>query len=705
MLTALPNSLSEDRRAVLVHKVTQIHILMKEGYQDNFSKFHPISLEIVQHLKEILPGSFNIVKITLFLSDNEITQENLQKLITKHSLKPFDLMLVESGESLRLCFIDSFLRVCAGSSFNEGFAPPSIFYKFMWQNGLTDLAVAELYKDPSFASLKYQPLPPFGILSGQWLDWFMCNYRTLGRGNYGTVESYSIGTSNIAVKRSPNIHRGVNRELMREAAYYQRFSHPNILKLVDIFTSFGSTALIFPQALGDFVKYKEQQIKIKGSVLLQMTRAIAYLHSEGILHGDLKETNFLYFKNKDGQIQVVLADFGLAVKLPYVEDQSVFIYWYRAPEIILGSKYTEASDIWALGCVFFRILAETHLFVGATPKIILEQITAEFGKITEDNWPDSSKLSEASILQSLNVERTTTKMEDYRPKMDVYFDLIRSMLQVNPAERISAFEIFHSSVFDDIRDELSSPLLAAADVLPINDRRAVLSQIAPVLNFPQANFKDKLAGYFYFLELQERQKITIDLFSQYILLYERSFHLENICSQSHQLAVFSIIINFYLSREFKTGDFAFNNIIAQAKLQILKELKYDLIYTTSFDVMRVLHSSYSSISLTIARSLLYFSYLTSLSSKHDSIVIVHLIYSLVARFFEKEEVLPTLTEVQSFYQSSPSLEKLSRDLSAAEELLVSELGQIRQLPQLKHYCRIISEKYYQPLLILDKLFP
>jgi hypothetical protein len=264
MLTALPNSLSEDRRAVLVHKVTQIHILMKEGYQENFSKFHPISLEIVQHLKEILPRSFNMVKITLFLSDGEITQENLQKLIIKHSLKQFDLMLIESGESFRLCFIDSFLRYCAGSSFNEVFVPPSIFSKFMWQHGLTDLAVAELYNNSIFARLKYQPLPPFGILSGQWLDWFMCNYRTLGRGNYGTVESYSINTSmNIAVKRSPNIHRGINRELMREAAYYQRLSHPNILKLVDVFTSFGSTALIFPQAIGDLLNTKKNKLKEK----------------------------------------------------------------------------------------------------------------------------------------------------------------------------------------------------------------------------------------------------------------------------------------------------------------------------------------------------------------------------------------------------------------------------------------------------------
>lgn len=89
----------------------------------------------------------------------------------------------------------------------------------------------------------------------------------------------------------------------------------------------------------------------------QLMSALDYCHSEYIIHRDLKPQNLLI--DLDGRIK--LADFGLArhVGIPirgYTHE--VITLWYRAPEILLGTKvYTAAVDIWSLGCIMSELVS------------------------------------------------------------------------------------------------------------------------------------------------------------------------------------------------------------------------------------------------------------------------------------------------------------------------------------------------------------
>ncbi len=98
------------------------------------------------------------------------------------------------------------------------------------------------------------------------------------------------------------------------------------------------------------------------SYLRQLLDGIAYCHSNRVLHRDLKPQNLLI----DSQGCIKLADFGLARTFsipmrPYTHE--VITLWYRAPEILLGTKqYTCSVDVWSLGCIFAEMVNE-YLFI------------------------------------------------------------------------------------------------------------------------------------------------------------------------------------------------------------------------------------------------------------------------------------------------------------------------------------------------------
>jgi len=100
------------------------------------------------------------------------------------------------------------------------------------------------------------------------------------------------------------------------------------------------------------------------TLILQLTGAVKYLHSNWILHRDLKTSNLLM--NNRGQMKV--ADFGMARYYgdpPPKLTQLVVTLWYRAPELLLGAeKYGAEIDLWSVGCIFGELLTKQPLLQG-----------------------------------------------------------------------------------------------------------------------------------------------------------------------------------------------------------------------------------------------------------------------------------------------------------------------------------------------------
>ena len=91
-------------------------------------------------------------------------------------------------------------------------------------------------------------------------------------------------------------------------------------------------------------------------ILYQMTKALKYLHTGFVIHRDLKPSNILVNSN----CTVKLCDFGLVRSISSLTEtnpiltEGVATRWYRAPEVLLGSKsYSTPADVWSFGCIIF----------------------------------------------------------------------------------------------------------------------------------------------------------------------------------------------------------------------------------------------------------------------------------------------------------------------------------------------------------------
>lgn len=97
------------------------------------------------------------------------------------------------------------------------------------------------------------------------------------------------------------------------------------------------------------------------TLLHQLVSATAHMHSQWIVHRDLKTSNLLM--NNRGQLKI--ADFGLARHLGEPLTQLVVTLWYRAPELLLGAvTYGAEVDMWSIGCIFGELLLKEPLLQG-----------------------------------------------------------------------------------------------------------------------------------------------------------------------------------------------------------------------------------------------------------------------------------------------------------------------------------------------------
>lgn len=123
----------------------------------------------------------------------------------------------------------------------------------------------------------------------------------------------------------------------------------------------------------------------------QVLLGLDFLHSQGVIHRDIKGDNIL--TTKDGEIK--LADFGVSVMLEQTmtcgESKHISFagtpFW-MAPEVIQGETVTAASDIWSLGCTIIELLT------GKPPYFELNQYTAMTKIVNEKSPPIPKDISD-----------------------------------------------------------------------------------------------------------------------------------------------------------------------------------------------------------------------------------------------------------------------------------------------------------------------
>ncbi|XP_030049331.1 calcium/calmodulin-dependent protein kinase type IV isoform X2 [Microcaecilia unicolor] len=159
------------------------------------------------------------------------------------------------------------------------------------------------------------------------------------------------------------LKKTVDKKIVRtEIGVLLRLSHPNIIKLLEVFETPTEISLVLELVTGGelfdrIVEKGYYSERDAADAVKQILEAVAYLHENGIVHRDLKPENLLY-ATPAPDAPLKIADFGLS---KIVEDQVAMktvcgTPGYCAPEILRGCAYGPEVDMWSVGIITYILL-------------------------------------------------------------------------------------------------------------------------------------------------------------------------------------------------------------------------------------------------------------------------------------------------------------------------------------------------------------
>jgi serine/threonine protein kinase/Flp pilus assembly protein TadD len=247
----------------------------------------------------------------------------------------------------------------------------------------------------------------------------------IGRGGMATV---FLGQDlkhrrRVAIKvLHPELSAAVGPErFLREIEAVAGLTHPHVLPLYDSGEANGLLFYIMPYVEGESLRHRldrEEQLPVEEAIRItqEVAEALDHAHRNGLIHRDIKPGNILL---EEGH--AVVTDFGVARAISDVGTEKVTATGmavgtpaYMSPEQAAGQEVSERSDLYALGCVLYEMLAGEPPLVGPTPQsTAAKRLTDRPTPLPALRGTVSTELSQAveTALEKAPVDRYATVPE------------------------------------------------------------------------------------------------------------------------------------------------------------------------------------------------------------------------------------------------------------------------------------------------------
>ncbi len=161
---------------------------------------------------------------------------------------------------------------------------------------------------------------------------------------------------------------------VKEARSLARLSHPNIVSVYDVGEVDNLPYIVMEHLAGGSLKGRiERTGPLKAGdaarIAIEIANGLAFAHSKGIIHADLKPSNILFDANDHAKI----ADFGIA-RTPKEDAATPELYataMYVAPERVEGKQASVQSDVYGLGLVFYEMLVGAPPFTSTSAGVLM----------------------------------------------------------------------------------------------------------------------------------------------------------------------------------------------------------------------------------------------------------------------------------------------------------------------------------------------
>ncbi|XP_061081475.1 peripheral plasma membrane protein CASK-like isoform X8 [Conger conger] len=240
--------------------------------------------------------------------------------------------------------------------------------------------------------------------------------------NRETGQQFAVKIVDVAkFTSSPGLS---TEDLKREASICHMLKHPHIVELLETYSSDGMLYMVFEFMDGadlcfEIVKRADAGFVYSEAVashyMRQILEALRYCHDNNVIHRDVKP-HCVLLASKENSAPVKLGGFGVAIQLGesgLVAGGRVGTPHFMAPEVVKREPYGKPVDVWGCGVILFILLSGCLPFYGTKERLFEAIIKGRYKVMNPRQW---SHISESAK------------------------DLVRRMLMLDPAERITVYE-------------------------------------------------------------------------------------------------------------------------------------------------------------------------------------------------------------------------------------------------------------------------